>query len=138
MNLEKSFITTEKQESEDFNEFFFDSYAFFEILKGNNNYRKYENVGIVTTKLNMFELYLGVLREVNEVEAEKVLDKYSPFVVDFNQDVIKNAAKLKILLNKRDVSMTDCIGYCLAKQLGIRFLTGDDAFRDLDNVEFVK
>ncbi len=86
----------------------------------------------------MFELYLGVLREVNEVEAEKVLDKYSPFVVDFNQDVIKNAAKLKILLNKRDVSMTDCIGYCLAKQLGIRFLTGDDAFRDLDNVEFVK
>ena len=39
---------------------------------------------------------------------------------------------------KRNVSMTDCVGYILAKQLGIKFLTGDKEFEHLDNVEFVK
>ncbi len=34
--------------------------------------------------------------------------------------------------------MTDCIGYIFAKQLGIKFLTGDKEFENLDNVEFVK
>ena len=138
MNLDGNFITIDEQESEDASELFFDSYAFFEILKGNNNYKKYGKIGIATTKLNIFELYLGVLREVNESEAEKAISAYYPFIVDFDDDVIKNAAKLKILLNKRDVSMTDCIGYCLAKKLGIKFLTGDAAFKDLENVEFAK
>ena len=66
------------------------------------------------------------------------MNKYYPFAVDFNEEVIKNSAKLKNELNKRDVSMTDCIGYCLAKQLGIKFLTGDEAFENLDNVEYIK
>ena len=34
--------------------------------------------------------------------------------------------------------MTDCIGYILAKNIGIKFLTGDKEFENLDNVEFVK
>ena len=117
---------------------FFDSYAFFEILKGNKNYENYRNFKIATTKLNLFELYLGLLRDVNEESAEKYLKDYYQFVVDFNEEVIKGAAKFKDELNKRDLSMTDCIGYILAKQLGIRFLTGDKQFENMDNVEFVK
>ena len=48
------------------------------------------------------------------------------------------AAHLKKQLNKRNVSMTDSIGYCLAQQLGIKFLTGDTEFENMDGVEFVK
>jgi len=118
--------------------FFFDSYAFFEILKENKNYAKYENAEIVTTKLNLFELYLGILREKSESEAKEVLDLFYPFAIDFDENIIEDAAKLKNKLNKRDVSMTDCIGYVFAKQLGIKFLTGDKEFQNLDNVEFVK
>ena len=118
--------------------FFFDSYAFFEILKGNNNYQHYKKCKIVTTKLNLFELYLGLLRDIDEETAEKYLETYYPFVIDFDKVIIKSAAKLKNKLNKRNISMADCIGYSLAKQLEIKFLTGDKEFESLDNVEFVK
>ena len=120
------------------NSFFFDSYAFFEILRGNKNYEVYKKFKIVTTKLNIFELYLGLLRDTDEETANKYITKYYPFVVDFDEETIKEAAKLKNKLNKRDISMTDCIGYILSKQLGIKFLTGDKEFEDLENVEFVK
>ena len=39
---------------------------------------------------------------------------------------------------KKDISMTDCIGYFLAKSLGIKFLTGDKEFENMKDVEFVK
>lgn len=130
MNLEENYI---KEES-----FFFDSYAFFEILRGNSNYEKYKKCKIFTTKLNIFELYLGLLKDADEESAEIYLGKYYQFVVDFDKNVIKGAAKLKNQLNRRDLSMADCIGYILSKQLGIKFLTGDKEFEILDNVEFVK
>src|SRR3989344_4967573 len=107
------------------NSYFFDSYAFFEIIKENKNYLPYLSSEIVTSKLNIFELYHGFLKENNEVLANISLDKYYPFIADFNEGVIKEAAKLKARLNKRDLSMADCIGYMAAKQLGIKFLTGD-------------
>ena len=118
--------------------FFFDTYAFYEIIKENKNYKKYLSSGIVITKLNIFELYFGFLKNKNLNLAEMSLSEYYPFIVDFDEEVIRKAAELKIRLNKRDVSMTDCIGYALAEQLGIKFLTGDMAFENLDNVEFVK
>src|SRR3989338_8593362 len=124
MSSEKTYIKNNEEG------FFFDTYAFFEILKKNSNYEKYRKYEITTTKLNLFELYLGILREVDENNAKKVLEKYYPFAIDFDENVTKEAAELKKMLNKRDVSMTDCIGYCLAKQIGIKFLTGDTAFEN--------
>jgi len=32
----------------------------------------------------------------------------------------------------------DCIGYIIAKKSGVQFLTGDEHFKDFENVEFVK
>ena len=131
MNSEETYIDFEEA-------FFFDSYAFFEILKANERYNKYKEAEIVTTKLNLFELYFGILKEKNETEAKEILDLYYSFAIDFDKDIIKEAAKFKNEFNKKDISMTDCIGYTLAKQLGIKFLTGDKEFEELDNVEFVK
>ena len=127
------------EESEEEREtFFFDTYAFYEIYEGNENYKKYEGCGIVTTKLNLFEIYLTILRYYGENDAEKIFNNYYEFVKDFDEEIIKNAAKLKFKLSQRDLSMTDCIGYELAKQLGIKFLTGDEQFKDMENVEFIK
>ncbi|MCH8003156.1 MAG: PIN domain-containing protein [Nanoarchaeota archaeon] len=120
------------------NIYFFDSYALIEIILGNPNYKPYILSYIVTTKLNIFEVYNGLLRDVGKEEAEKFLEKYYQFVIDFNKEVIKKAAQLRINYKKRDISMTDCIGYVLAKILGIKFLTGDKEFKYFDNVEFIK
>jgi predicted nucleic acid-binding protein len=136
MNSEKSYIIEEEQE--EIESLFFDSYAFFEILEGNKNYIYYrDNYKIITSKLNIFEIYFGVLRNDNESDANKILEKYYPFAVDFDEKVIADAAKLKMRLNKRDVSVVDCIGYSLALRLGVKFLTGDRVFEGMENVEFV-
>ncbi len=138
MNLEENSIMIENDEVKSGKSFFFDTYAFYEIIKENKNYLNYIDSIILTTKLNIFELYNRFLKINDLYLANIAIDNYYPFAVDFNQDVIKEAAKFKILLNKRDVSMTDCIGYCLAKQLGIKFLTGDEQFENMENVEYVK
>jgi uncharacterized protein len=38
----------------------------------------------------------------------------------------------------RKLSIPDAIGYTIAKRLEIKFLTGDEDFKNYDNVEFVK
>ena len=131
MNSEQNSILKQKS-------LFFDTYAFYEIINGNPNYVKYEGYEIITTKLNIFELYFGLVRDGKEYLAEQSIETYYKVVSDFDKEVIMKAAILKKIMNKRDVSMVDCIGYCLAKQLGIKFLTGDKEFEGLENVEFVK
>ncbi|MBS3086491.1 PIN domain-containing protein [Candidatus Pacearchaeota archaeon] len=131
MSSEEIFTIKEKA-------FFFDTYAFYKIYEGSESYKIYGDSKIITSKLNLFEIYLALLREYGETDADKFFNIYYKFVKEFDDKVIKEAAKLKNQLNKRNVSMTDCIGYCFAKQLGVKFLTGDNEFENLDNVEFVK
>lgn len=120
------------------NIFFFDSYALAEINLGNPNYKKYTKSGIILTRLNIFEIYYGILRDIGEKEAKYFLEKYYQFSVDFYKEDIQEAAKLKLKYRTRNISMTDCIGYVVAKRLNIKFLTGDKEFENLSNVEFVK
>lgn len=42
--------------------FFFDTYAIYEIYQGSENYRPYTNCKIITTKLNLFEIYQVISR----------------------------------------------------------------------------
>jgi len=116
---------------------FFDTYAFFRILDKSSDYNKYTNIDIVTTKLNLFELYNNLLKYFDEKTASNILNKYWPFIVDFDKEIIKEAAKFKRAFG-RGVSMTDCVGYVIAKKIGIKFLTGDKQFEFLPDVEFVK
>lgn len=116
--------------------FFFDSYAVIELLQGNKNYRRFFNSEFFLTKLNTFEIHNSVIKRYGEDEAEKKLNEYYRFVIDFKREDIINASKLKI--KNKNLSMADCIGYVLAKRIGIKFLTGDKEFKRLDNVEFVR
>ncbi|MEK6947961.1 MAG: PIN domain-containing protein [Nanoarchaeota archaeon] len=117
---------------------FFDTYAIIEVLKFNKNYQNYLDYEIVTTKLNLFELYYKLFREKGEIVAKTALQKYSNCILDFDNNVIEEAAKMRFMFKKQDMSMVDCIGYIKAKQLGIKFLTGDKQFEYLPDVEFVK
>ena len=53
-------------------------------------------------------------------------------------DIIKAANVFRNINRKRKLSCVDCLGYTLARSLGVPFLTGDQLFGNLDNVEFVK
>ena len=45
---------------------------------------------------------------------------------------------MKFKFVKQKISFIDCIGYLIAKKNNAKFLTGDEHFRNKDNVEFVK
>lgn len=120
------------------NHFFFDSYAIIELIKGNPNYRNYTNAKIVTTKLNLFEVCYFLIRDLGEDKALEFIKNYADHVTDFDADVILAASKLKLVRKADRLSLVGCIGYILAKSLGVKFLTGDEKFEHMENVEYVK
>lgn len=118
--------------------YFFDTYAIIEIIKGNQNYENYKHQKIVTTFLNLIELHYSILKDYGPEIAEVILNKYSQFTVGINLDTIKKSNEFRYKNKKSKFSTADVIGYFVALQKGIKFLTGDIQFKNLDNVEFVK
>lgn len=118
---------------------FFDNYAFYEIINGNDNYKKYQNgINIVTTKLNLMELHYGLILSYGKEIADKYYDLFVPFVIEINDEIIKLANEFRFQHKKKKLSYVDCIGYTLANSRNIKFLTGDKEFEKMYNVEFVK
>lgn len=115
---------------------FFDTYAFFEIIRGNENYEKFTKIEILTTIFNLVELNFTLKREKGKSVADEYLDKYAVFSVPILIEDIKNATDMR--LKFKEMSFPDVIGYIVAKRLGIKFLTGDKDFEHMENVEFVK
>ena len=118
--------------------YFYDTYALIEIIKANPAYRKYVDEGIALNKFVLTELTFSIMRDYSVDYARKCLDAYWPFIVEVSKDVMIKAMSMRIKERKRNLSMTDCVSYVMAKILGIKFLTGDEQFRNMENVEFVK
>jgi uncharacterized protein len=122
--------------------YFLDSYAVIEYLNGNQNYRHYfEDSDGVLTKLNLMEVYFRILGSNGPNAARDVLNTFSRYLIDFDIPAIEGAMKLRLGLknNKHlDISYADALGYYLARQMGMKFLTGDEAFKTLESVEFIR
>ena len=118
--------------------FLADTYALIELLGGNPNYKSYLNHILITTKFNLVELYYHFLHDYNKQTADKYLNLYSKFIIPITYGCIRAGMEFKLEHKKVKVSYVDCVGYALAMELGIKFLTGDRKFEDKENVEFVK
>lgn len=115
---------------------FFDTYAFFEIIRGNLNYKKYIEADAITTIFNLAELNYNLKKEKNRKVADEYTDKYKTFIVKVTINDVKKAIDLKI--KKKYLSIPDVIGYTIARKYNIKFLTGDEHFKNMLHVEFVK
>ncbi len=121
------------------NAYFFDSYAFFEILKGNPDYEKYnEGISIITTRLNLMELHYWLTLQKGEETADSYYDLFEKHTIGFDSTAIKEASKFRARHKKLKLSYIDCIGYIMAKTRDMKFLTGDKGFIGMENVEYVK
>jgi len=118
--------------------YFFDTYAIFEILNSNPGYEKYANEPIVTSILNLGELYYGLLKEENEKTAIEWKNKLENCYTNFDSSTIVKSMKFRHENKNRKMSFIDCVGYTIAKENNLRFLTGDQQFNGIANVEFVK
>ena len=119
--------------------FFLDTYALYEFALGNENYKNYfADVESITTIMNLYELYYTLLREHLTSMAENFFERFLPVCVEIEPNSVKEAALFRLQNKKLDLSYVDVLGYIIAKKHGTTFLTGDEKFRGMDNVEFVK
>ena len=120
--------------------YFFDTYALLEIFYGNERYKKYLDEEVITTKLNLMEIYYHLLREEGADVADQYYNETVGYAIDYSDIDIKESMRfrLKMKKEKKNLSYVDALGYIIAGKLGIKFLTGDNAFAGLENVEYVK
>ncbi len=118
-----------------------DTYALFGLLEGNPRYRAlFAHENVVTTALNVVEVYAVLLRRVEKEKAREFADSCLALAVDVPGGVALPAGEFRAqrAAAKKNCSHIDAWGYAAARALGRKFLTGDEAFRGLSNVMFVK
>ena len=112
------------------------TYALIEILRGNPDYKRYPN--IVTGWSSLLELSQVLVRDLGEEKAREVLDTIInsiPVITPSTKDLVEAG---KIMTGHRNLSIQDALGYAIALNRGLKYLTGDRIFKDMDNVEWVE
>ena len=110
---------------------FLDTYAIIEIFEDNQNYLSYKTGEFVTTRFNLLEVYYVILSKYGREKAEIVFRNYNNIAVEISDDVLKAAAIFKLVHRKKRFSFSDCVGYKYAESIGVKFLSGDEEFRNL-------
>ena len=86
------------------NDYFFDTYAFHEIIVKNPNYIRYLKSGIITTKLNLMELHYIFLSRYGKEAADNCFDRFSKYCIKITDDIIKKANFFRLLHKNRRFS----------------------------------
>ena len=118
--------------------YFFDTYAIIEIIRENKNYLKYKDEVLTTSVLNVGELFYFLLREYGEETAILWYKRLENITLPIDIEIIIKSMKFRAENKKRKLSFIDCVGYVLAKENNMIFITGDEDFENLDNVDIVK
>jgi hypothetical protein len=88
--------------------------------------------------MSLYEPHHMMLQAGQADAAERVFQLLIPAGVQPASGTLKAAAKFRIAHSKRKLSSIDCLGYALAQELKLPFLAGDEGFRGLPNVAFMK
>ena len=111
-------------------------------MRGNRNYEQYADLELATTEFNLLELSYALVRDYGKSKALELLsavrDSFEVVKVDDNDFTNASEFRLRSKKQGKKLSLIDCLGYVGAKRLNIKFLTGDEEFKNLENVEFVK
>jgi predicted nucleic acid-binding protein len=118
--------------------YFFDTYAIIELIKGNPNYEFIKDNVIITSSMNIAELYSSLLLENNQEFADKIINSFNFELIDITSKIAIKSSLFRFQNKKLKLSYIDCLGYILALKNNLLFLTGDKGFESLDNVEYVK
>ncbi|MBI2144185.1 PIN domain-containing protein [Candidatus Woesearchaeota archaeon] len=119
-------------------EYFLDTYALIEMANGNPAYARFKEARGHTTLLNLYELYVQTLKNNGEEFAKRVFDSSRKILIGIKDAHIFSAAAFKLKDKKTHFSYTDALGYTIAAAESLQFVTGDNEFRNLPNVLFVR
>jgi len=119
-------------------DYFFDSYAIIEIIEGNPGYEKFSDSIFITNTLHLSEVYYYLLRTTSLETADNTIKKLNFEFLDIGSKLAIKASRFKHKHKKEELSYADCIGYITSLTSNLIFLTGDDGFKNKENVEFIK
>lgn len=124
--------------------YFFDTCVIIEILKSNPKFDEYKDEHKTFTIFNLAEIYHCLLKDLDSNEANKIYYTLNSFIQPVSDKILIEAIKFRIDHNdkltkkQKPLSYADAIGYIYSKQNNLKFLTCDDQFIDLPNVEHIK
>jgi predicted nucleic acid-binding protein len=118
--------------------YFLDAYAMMEILRANPAYGAYLDDDLGTSILHRYEVHFHLLRELGREEADAGIAAFRPMQVDIEEEDVLEASAFRLRQRRSKLSFADALGYAMARRRDLRFLTGDEAFRAVPRVEFVK
>ena len=118
--------------------YFFDSYAIIALAENEPSYDEYKEIEIITSVLNIGEIYQITLRKHGKASADGWFKKINFKLLEITPEIIVEAVCFRHENKKNDFSLPDAVGYKLSLKHNLKFLTGDRQFENLDNVEFVK
>ena len=119
-------------------EYFFDTYAIIELIKGNPKYEFVKDSTIITGVMNLAEVYYALLLENKEEKTDLIIKNLNFQLLNISSDTAIQGALFRYKNKKANFSYIDSVGYILALGNNLIFLTGDKEFENLENVEFVK
>lgn len=119
-------------------EYFLDTYALIEILRGNPSYKDILDSTCHTAITNLLELHYILLKDFSPKKSDNITSNYESLCVSVTLADIQEASRYRNKRAKNQLSYIDCLGYAIAQNNGYVFITGDKEFEDETGVEYVK
>ena len=115
----------------------FDTYALIEIIKGNQNFKRFEQATVIINPFIFAEIcyYLLKIDSAKALEAARIYRKHISLT---SPKQIFDAMVMRLKHKKNNLSTADCVSYIQAQSRGVPFLTGDGGLEGMPGVEFVK
>ena len=118
--------------------YFFDTYAIIELIKLNPNYDRFNGLKIVTSVMNLGELYNIFLKDKGRKAADELFEACNFEFLELSPKIMVESVRFRHENRKANISLADSVGYILALEHKLKFLTGDRQFENMPSVEFVK
>ena len=107
-------------------------------MKRNTNYERFKDFNIITSVMNIGEIYNIILREKGKKTADEWFESFSFELLEISPEIMIKSVYFRHINKDKNISSTDAVGYILSLKHNFKFLTGDKQFENLPNVEFVK
>lgn len=91
----------------------------------------------MTSVFHLYELHVQIAKAGSQEAADVAFRTLRNIALAVEDDDVLEASRLKMERRKLGFSYADALGYAMARRRSMPFVTGDQAFRGLDGVEFV-
>jgi predicted nucleic acid-binding protein len=114
-----------------------DTYALVEVIGNNPAYEGLIDDTTVITDIILAEFFYTLSRKHDVRTAEFWQRRFEPYCRPVTRDILLQSVRFRLENRKENLSFFDCVGYIYAREHGMRFVTGDRAFKGKKGVLYI-